>query len=159
MSLTEKQALCKQLGIILDFVLAFDNKKVTNPGIQNDFSYFRRSFARMKQFNREEEIRINDEEANRISLFIANPSPMMSFVVNFIKDTANGISTSNLCDILALFANVCNDMVGKGVFENKETSLFCLRVMTGCIILNDHLSEQGSFYKKSPINVCFFIST
>ncbi|EDR27415.1 hypothetical protein, conserved [Entamoeba dispar SAW760] len=152
-TLTDKQALCKQLGVILDFVLAFDNKKVTNPGIQNDFSYYRRSFPRMKQFKREDELKIPDEVANRISMFIANPSPMMAHLVTIIKGVQNGAINPSFSEILILFANVCNDMVQKGIFDNNETNLFCLRVMTGCIILNDNISELGSFHKKSPIKV------
>ncbi|KAL7722976.1 CYRIA/CYRIB Rac1 binding domain-containing protein [Entamoeba marina] len=152
-SLTDKQALCKQLGLVLDFVLAFDNKKVTNPGIQNDFSYYRRSFQRMKHHKREGELRIDDEVANRISLFIANPSPMMSHLVTVINGIQNKALNPNLSEILTLLANVCNDMISKAIFVNNETNLFCLRVMTGCIILNDHISEAGSFHKKSPINI------
>jgi len=31
--------------------------------------------------------------------------------------------------------------------------MFCLRAMTGAIILFDHLHPQGAFVKKSPINI------
>jgi len=152
-TLTDKGALCKQLGVILYFILAFDNKKVTNPGIQNDFSYFRRSFPRMKQLGRENEIRIQEEVANRISMFIANPSPMMQHLVTIIIGHQNGSANPTFSEILTLFANVCNDMVQKEIFTNNETNLFCLRVMTGCIILNDHISELGSFHKKTGIKI------
>lgn len=32
--------------------------------------------------------------------------------------------------------------------------MLSLRAMVGSIILYDHVSEQGAFVKKSPINVC-----
>ena len=37
--------------------------------------------------------------------------------------------------------------------ENKETRLFCLRVMVGVIILFDHVDPIGAFQKKSAIDV------
>ena len=50
-------------------------------------------------------------------------------------------------------ANVCQDMVAKKKFQPDQTNMFCLRAMTGAIILFDHLHAQGAFVKKSPINV------
>lgn len=35
--------------------------------------------------------------------------------------------------------------------------MFCLRAMTGAIILFDHLHAQGAFSKKSPVNVNIYI--
>ena len=47
-SLETKQALVKQLAELLQFVLAFDEQKLKNPSIQNDFSYYRRTLSRLK---------------------------------------------------------------------------------------------------------------
>lgn len=41
-SLASKQALAKQCAELLSFVLKFDDLKMNNPAIQNDFSYYRR---------------------------------------------------------------------------------------------------------------------
>jgi len=68
-SLQNQQALAKQLASIFDFVLRFDDAKMTNPAIQNDFSYYRRTLNRMKISKREMNIKIRDELANRMSLF------------------------------------------------------------------------------------------
>jgi len=46
--LSHQQALAKQMGDVIDFVLQFDDLKMTNPAIQNDFSYYRRSLNRLK---------------------------------------------------------------------------------------------------------------
>jgi hypothetical protein len=40
------QLTVKQYGRILDFALSFDEIKMTRPGIQNDFSYYRRVLAK-----------------------------------------------------------------------------------------------------------------
>jgi len=38
-------------------------------------------------------------------------------------------------------------------FQSKDTSLFCLQVMVGVIILYDHVHPMGAFAKKSAIDV------
>lgn len=45
------QALAKQFAEILHFVLKFDDLKMNNPAIQNDFSYYRRTLSKMKMNN------------------------------------------------------------------------------------------------------------
>lgn len=50
---------------------------MVNPGIQNDFSYYRRTLNRMKLSKKDTNIKIRDELANRMSLFFAYPTPMM----------------------------------------------------------------------------------
>ena len=41
----------------------------------------------------------------------------------------------------------------KSRFQNEETVIFTLRVMTGAIILYDHVHPVGAFTKKAPIDV------
>ncbi|CAB4007419.1 Hypothetical predicted protein, partial [Paramuricea clavata] len=49
--LEQQQALAKQFADILHFTLKFDDLKMTNPSIQNDFSYYRRTLSRRKLSN------------------------------------------------------------------------------------------------------------
>eukprot|EP00727_Mastigamoeba_balamuthi_P002464 m51a1_g12214 hypothetical protein (318) ;mRNA; f:16330-17967 len=158
-SLSNQQALAKQLGDVFDFVLRFDEAKMQNPSIQNDFSYYRRTLSRMKLARRDTNIKIRDELANRMSLFFAYPTPMMKalsettvkFLANSARDAA--VTRDNVTSTLSQMANICHWMVANHKFPNNETNLFCLRTMTGAIILYDHVSEAGAFYKKSPINI------
>jgi hypothetical protein len=153
-SLANQQALAKQLADVFDFVLRFDDLKMVNPAIQNDFSYYRRTLNRMKLSKKDLNISIRDELANRMSLFFAYPTPMMNVVnettVKFLSQDA-GVARENVTQALATMANVCQDMVDKKKFRSDETNMFCLRCMTGSIILFDHLHAQGAFCKKSPI--------
>lgn len=155
-SLTNQQALAKQLADVFDFVLRFDDLKMVNPAIQNDFSYYRRTLNRMKLSKRDLNISIRDELANRMSLFFAYPTPMMNVVnettVKFLSQDA-GVPRDNVTNALATMANVCQEMVEKKKFANDDTYMFCLRCMTGSIILFDHLHNQGAFHKKSPIHI------
>jgi len=157
-SLASQQALAKQLADVLDFVLRFDDAKMVNPAIQNDFSYYRRTLNRMKLSKKDMNLTIRDELANRMSLFFAYPTPMMNALsettVKFLnEDSEQGVPKENVSDALATMANVCQHMVDVETFPSESTNLFCLRAMTGAIILYDHLHPQGAFHKKSPINM------
>lgn len=156
-SLASQQALAHLLASVFDFVLRFDDSKMTNPSIQNDFSFYRRSLNRMKASKEanEEDI-IKDDLANRMSLFLAYPTPMMKTLtdttVKFLSEDKT-VTKDNVVTGLAVMANVCHDMVAKRRFQNTQTNLFCLRAMTGCVIMVDHISDTGAFAKKSPINM------
>jgi len=156
-NLEGQQSLAKQLADIFDFALRFDDKKMLNPGIQNDFSYYRRSLSRIKMTNKGAEIKIKDELANRMSLFFAYPTPMMKVLtdttVAFLKNEPCPINKPQVIAGFSLMANVCLDMVEKNKFTNVKTNMFCLRGMTGSIVLVDHLDPLGAFHKRSAINV------
>ncbi|KAK5574939.1 hypothetical protein RB653_010193 [Dictyostelium firmibasis] len=155
-SLSNQQALAKQLADIFDFVLKFDDAKMVNPAIQNDFSYYRRTLNRMKLSKKDANIKIRDELANRMSLFFAYPTPMMKVLsettVKFLSQDTT-VPRENVTTALATMANVCHDMVEKKKFNNEEINMFCLRAMVGSIILFDHIHPQGAFVKKSSINI------
>jgi len=155
-SLSNQQALAKQLADILDFVLRFDDAKMVNPAIQNDFSYYRRTLNRMKLSKKDANIKIRDELANRMSLFFAYPTPMMKVLsettAKFLSEHTS-VPRENVTTALSTMANVCHDMVEKKKFTNEDINMFCLRAMVGSIILFDHIAPQGAFVKKSPINM------
>jgi hypothetical protein len=155
-SLANQQALAKQLADVFDFVLRFDDAKMVNPAIQNDFSYYRRTLNRMKIAKKDLNIKIRDELANRMSLFFAYPTPMMKVLsettVKFLSQDTS-IPRDHVTVALATITNVCQDMVARKKFESDATNMLCLRAMTGAIILYDHLHAQGAFVKKSPINI------
>tara|TARA_R110002050_G_scaffold53574_6_gene121790 strand:+ start:313 stop:1095 length:783 start_codon:yes stop_codon:yes gene_type:complete len=156
-NLEKRQALAKQFADVFDFVLRFDDLKMLNPAIQNDFSYYRRTLNRMKLSKKHHgEITIKDELANRMSLFFAYPTPMMNVInettSNFLSQNQS-VPQDNLTTALALMASVCEDMVTNKRFQNDNTNMFCLRCMTGAIILYDHLHTHGAFSKKSGIPI------
>jgi len=154
--LSSHKALAKQLADVFDFVLRFDDAKMVNPAIQNDFSYYRRTLNRMKLSKKDTNIKIRDELANRMSLFFAYPTPMMKVLsettAKFLS-TDTSVPRENVTSALATLANVCHDMVEGKKFTQENYNLLSLRAMVGSIILYDHVSEQGAFVKKSPINI------
>jgi len=156
-ALEKRQALAKQFADVFDFVLQFDDLKMLNPAIQNDFSYYRRTLNRMKLSKKHHgEITIKDELANRMSLFFAYPTPMMNVVnettTKFLSQNST-VPQQNVTTALGIMACVCEEMVAGRKFASDDTNMFCLRCMTGAIILYDHLHEQGAFCKRSVINI------
>jgi len=162
MSLANNPSLAKLLADLFDFVLRFDDLKMTNPAIQNDFSYYRRTLNRLKlSKTQDRQVTIKDDLANRMSLFYAYPTPMMKC----LGETTQKFLSSNprlneaVHLTLATMANSCNFMVEKRKFESESTNLFCLRAMTAAIVLYDHVHPVGAFHKRSSVNIRGCVST
>jgi len=155
-NIRSQQALAKQMADVFDFVLRFDDLKMVNPAIQNDFSYYRRTLNRKKITKTDVNITIRDELANRMSLFFAYPTPMMNIVnettVKFLSQDSS-VPRENVTTALATMANVCQEMVAQKKILQDNLNLFCLRAMTGAVILFDHLHNLGAFSRRSPINI------
>ncbi|KAK5920161.1 hypothetical protein CgunFtcFv8_023998 [Champsocephalus gunnari] len=160
--LEQKQALARQFAHILHFTLRFDELKMTNPAIQNDFSYYRRTISRMRINNlaADEGNEVNNELANRMSLFYASATPMLKTLSDatskFVSDNPD-LPIENTTDCLSTMASVCKVMLEtpeyRTRFASEETVLFCLRVMVGVIILYDHVHPAGAFIKTSNIDM------
>uniref|UniRef100_T1JF15 CYRIA/CYRIB Rac1 binding domain-containing protein n=1 Tax=Strigamia maritima TaxID=126957 RepID=T1JF15_STRMM len=161
--LETQQALAKQFAEILEFVLKFDDLKMTNPAIQNDFSYYRRTMSRLRMCNQEEvemEIAVTNELANRMSLFYAHATPMLKVLsdttTKFVAENKD-LPIENTTETLGTMAKVCQRMVENPEFlqrfKNEETVLFVLRVMVGLIILYDHVHPVGAFARNSHVDI------
>lgn len=167
--LEREQALAKQFAEILHFTLRFDELKMINPAIQNDFSYYRRTLSRMRinnvqtrppGFQAEGENEVNNELANRISLFYADATPMLKTLsdgtTRFVSENKN-LPIENTTDCLSTMASVCKVMLEtpeyRSRFTSEDTVSFCLRVMVGVIILYDYVHPVGAFAKSSKIDM------
>ncbi|KAK0055392.1 CYFIP-related Rac1 interactor B, partial [Biomphalaria pfeifferi] len=161
--LEQQQALFKQFAEILDFVLKFDDLKMTTPAIQNDFSYYRRTLSRRKMANEDEiqagEEHVSNELANRMSLFYAQATPMLkslSDVTAKFVTQHKDLPVEQTTDCLSMMAKLCRVMIENPEHSQRlkeETRLFCLRVMVGVIILYDHVHPVGAFAKTSSIEM------
>lgn len=160
--LEHKQALAQQFAHILHFTLRFDELKMTTPAIQNDFSYYRRTISRMKinKLSGDSSNEVNNELANRMSLFYASSTPMLKTLsdatTRFVTENPD-VPLENTTDCLSTMASVCKVMLEtpeyRSRFSSEETVLFCLRVMVGVIILYDHVHPHGAFVKTSNIDI------
>ncbi|XP_040280584.1 CYFIP-related Rac1 interactor A-like isoform X2 [Bufo gargarizans] len=160
--LEREQALAKQFAEILHFTLSFDELKMTNPAIQNDFSYYRRTVSRnrLNNFQVDADCDVNNEMANRMSLFYADATPMLKTLSNattkFVSENKS-LPIEDTTDCLSTMACVCRVMLEtpgyRSRFTSTETLLFCMRVMVGVIILYDHVHPVGAFAKTSKIDM------
>lgn len=169
--LEKQQALVKQFAEILEFVLKFDEHKMTTPAIQNDFSYYRRMVSRQnlsapsnddREFFKlaNENETINSALASKMSLFYAQPTPMLKVLseatMKFVSDNKD-IPIENTTETLSVMARVCQSMLRDpdliNRFVREETYLFVLRVMVGLVILYDHVHPVGAFQKSSNMDV------
>jgi len=149
-TLVNQTALTKLLCDLFNFILQFDDRKMINPNVQNDFSFFRRSLQKLKTAGKH---KMTDEKANKISLFFAYPTPMMKMLTQLVREQDLGITKEEIIQGLSLLANVCLDMVEKQMFQDVETNTYCLRSMIASIILLDHLTDNGIFCRKSTVNI------
>jgi len=146
---SDNLALTKQIAMIFDFVFHFDEKKMVNPAIQNDFSYYRRVLGRMR--DKATKLKVDEELANKMSFFFAYPTPMMKVLID--ATTGNDAAAKpRLVLGLSTLANLCLSNIQAGHLDDQKTMLL-LCCMTGCIILVDHLRDFGAFDKKSPIRI------
>ncbi|CAK6963166.1 protein FAM49A isoform X2 [Scomber scombrus] len=160
--LEKEQALAKQFAEILHFTLRFDELKMRIPAIQNDFSYYRRTISRnrINNMNLDIENEVNNEMANRMSLFYAEATPMLKTLsnatTNFVTENKT-LPLENTTDCLSTMASVCKVMLEtpeySSRFSSEDTLLFCMRVMVGVIILYDHVHPNGAFNKSSKIDM------
>jgi len=155
--LADAQALTKRVAEVFDFVLRFDDMKMTNPAIQNDFSYYRRILNRIKLSNkRDAGITVGDELANAMSLFFAYPTPMMNSLIKTTTSMINESTISNegVSKFLARLTNSCYMLANDSKKSlSPQVSMLCFRTITGAVILYDHVNPKGAFHKKSPIHI------
>jgi len=166
------QAIVKQFAKLLDFVLKFDESKMMNPALQNDFSYYRRTTQRLRNTTNAngnvDEARNSIAEiesipmntCNSMSLFFAHATPMLQALSNstakFVEDNKGPVANSTT-ELLAVMAKVCQKMLDtpelRGRIQQQETEKFIIRVMVALIILYDHIHPTGAFAKGSNVDV------
>ncbi|GIY95353.1 CYFIP-related Rac1 interactor B [Caerostris extrusa] len=123
---------------------------MTNPGIQNDFSYYRRTVSRLRLANQEpidEELEVPNELANKMSLFYAHATPMLKVLsdatMRFVAENKD-LPIENTTETLGTMAKVCQRMI-----EHRD---FC---SLGAFAKSAHIDVKGSIkvLKDQPPNV------
>jgi len=95
---------------------------------------------------------VDEELANKMSFFFAYPTPMMKVLIDATTEFDKN-AKARLIEGLSLIANLCLKSLQNGVSLSEQKSMYFLCAMTGCIILVDHLHDEGAFHKKSPIRI------
>jgi len=147
----ENQATARVFCDILSFVLRFDEAKMRTPGLQNDFSFYRRNLAK----HANEDLVVRDQEANYVSLFFAPASPIMYNVAGKIGEiiSANNEHGNGVKTLLSTIANVCLHLVKTEASNDEQINQLCVRAMVGAIVLYDSAVPTGAFGNQSGINI------
>lgn len=146
----EQPATARIFAEILDIVMQFDEIKMRTPGLQNDFSYYRRNLSK----HSEKQLTVREEDANYISLFIAQASPLMHRLVEKLtSETKNDeVFSQKVQKLIATISNVCLHLVKNNLTPNEEISMLCVRAMVGTIVVYDKTFSEGAFSSSSGIN-------
>ena len=159
-----KTVLQENLGVtrlivsMLDFIIKFDELKMGKASIQNDFSFYRRSMNRMKRGAVELNVSsppVNDEVANRMSLFFAYPNPFTKALIDELQRNKD-IPRDELVQVFGLIANACKENANKNESNDptrKEKNFVLFRSMVAAIMFYDYTSPVGVFVGKSEVDV------
>jgi hypothetical protein len=94
---------------------------------------------------------VNDELANRMSLFYAQSTPLTKLLTDSALGlVSKGVSNSEISDCFAIMSAVCFYSIQRP--EVAKTDYF-LRVMVLSIVMYDQVNPTGAFHKQSTINV------
>lgn len=151
-SLEDQQALAKQLAHLFDFVLGFDQLRMSRPSVPNDFSFYRRL---LPKFAKHEGVVVQDEDAAQMAMFTAQHIPMLHSLqgaVSTERDKRPAEWGDSVNTVLACMANSCLEMMRSGAFESRDVNLLAARAMVGCIVLYDNLRPLGVFVSSSGIH-------
>ncbi|KAJ3389733.1 Protein fam49a [Entophlyctis sp. JEL0112] len=163
-SIERYQASTKKLADVLFFAHLFDEAKMMNSNFQNDLSYYRRALqkARMNgqkpSGGRGPRMLIADDVANSMSMFYANPSPMLTTLIDGCKKIPASMPTENSAEFLSLLAAGCFNIISKQQMGNRSMVEYCLRVMVMCIVIYDHVNPGGVFAKGTAVDVRAYVN-
>jgi len=144
LSVASCQSLSASFALILDLSLRFDQIRMRQPFISNDFAFYRRL---LPKFSRDQRVRIKDDDAGGMALFTAEYTPMMNAVC---RSASRASGKAN--DVMAILANSCYKMLKHNKLP-PEYHLLAARAMAGATIVFDHVDEIGVFSKSSPVRV------
>jgi hypothetical protein len=144
LSVASCQALSAALALVLDLSLRFDQIRMRQPFISNDFAFYRRL---LPKFARDPRVRIKDDDAGGMALFTAEYTPMMNAVC---RSASRAPGRPN--EVMAILANSCYKMLKHNKLP-QEYHLLAARAMAGATIVFDHVDVIGVFSKSTPVKV------
>ncbi|GMI22778.1 hypothetical protein TrCOL_g3938 [Triparma columacea] len=132
------------LGLIYDV----DQKKMMSPGLQNDFSFYRRSVGKFQS-----QASVSETKANQISMWIAEAGPTTAGVGQTLKKAGGRASDGPEHMALAKVANMCAWIVAKDSEMGSSEKAQLLKAMVQSMILFDRSHSRGVFVRTSGVMV------
>jgi len=144
--LRQQEVWSKLLAELISFVLQWDQCKMREPALLNDYSCYKREYIRFSESMPPEQREEFSKISGVLSFWLAQSMPMCKMLGESLKDDS---SRKLLRDISAF----CCSLVKNEKFAGnnaRESDVLCLRCAVGCIILYDGASvEMGAFASKT----------
>merc|ERR1711879_78717 len=144
-NIVTQEALAKQLATCVSFVVMWDQGKMHQPNLQNDYAYFKRNLAKQAtafELDRDSE----DKRAGLTSFFLAEAMPMTKKLLTAMQNEG----TRRMRETIAEFSNACCYLIKSKKFpDDSPYNKLCLRAMVGCLIIFDHTDPVGAFGSKT----------
>ncbi|KAJ1730421.1 hypothetical protein LPJ61_003016 [Coemansia biformis] len=149
------RGLARLLADLMQNAFEFDALKASIPAIQNDFSYYRRTLARIANCQEAEiaQYSMPQDVSNQMSLFYAHHNPMVRTVVDsatrFARDSSNGPA---VLDCLAALAAGSLSTIKRKRAGGAASEQTCVLVLVTCCVLYDWIAPQGICGAQSGID-------
>ncbi|KAI8608123.1 hypothetical protein BC830DRAFT_1174695 [Chytriomyces sp. MP71] len=164
-NLETSPATAKRMADVLVFASNFDELKMMNSNLQNDFSYYRRSLQKVRMAGGSKSsasganMLVDDMTANNMSMFYAQSSPMTRVLIDccVYLPGRKALTNDNIMETLAILSYVCYNSVHKNLVQGNMVD-YCLRVLVMCIVICDHISPGGGvFARGSRMNIRLYV--
>lgn len=107
--------------------------------MQNDFSFYRRALGKNA---RHPGVPVSDTEANNISMFIAQASPIVALMSSVCDKLQRELQVTSF---LARFAHICCTSILVQKQRDNAQLKFSLTAMVVALVLYDQISPTGVF--------------
>ncbi|GBG26249.1 Protein FAM49A [Hondaea fermentalgiana] len=150
--LSSEQALVAKLAALFEVIFLFDWAKMSQPAVQNDFSFYRRELS--KNMNNPN-VPVDDSMASAISMFVAQGSPLLTALANDLSLLSK--QYRELVPYLADFSNLAAQSApqysNKGSFPDSDGLQTLLLSSVVAAVLYDKIDVIGAFTKSSPVSM------
>ncbi len=125
---------------------ACDQAKMSTPGLQNDFSFYRRSVGKFPG-----DAPVSETQANQVSMWIANAAPVVTAAATTLSKDCKKDPTYAVT--LTKIANMCAWITardGGAAMEDKDKLMIA---MSTAMILHDRSTGRGVFVKDTGLHL------
>ncbi|OQR99107.1 FAM49A-like isoform X2 [Achlya hypogyna] len=154
--------LIRRVADICISALLFDSLKATQPGVQNDVSFYRRYLIPSTD---NQVTSIKESQANALSLFLAEHMPIVKGLARAVAavchQSEQGLSPSwPMSPMLRVQLYIPARATAPTILRamtvpplSPAEELYCMRAMAASILVLDHALPKGALRARSAINI------
>ena len=155
-ALSSRPHLTYAFLVVLSKIHAIDARKMMCPGLQNDFSFYRRSVGKFTS-----QATVSETSAGQISMWIAESSPLTASLVSPLKKklVADALSGPALGRLSTLCAWILSKNAGTPSLASRSDVALLATAMTASFVLLDRCAARGAFHPASGVQLKKVVST